>query len=217
MSECDRHDDLMSFLMTANVGMPTAPFDLGPPHGTPSSAASRTPTSLGSQRSLSSRGLEHTGQEQSRGDCRRQLSFSEPKDPEVGGDNDCYRRGATVDSNMGLTPPCKKNPAEAPLFLKASSGDEADAETQNKVLQEIYEVADKLEVELKLEENKNKEKATKDPEIQVNPEEDGTQDPASTPKPGPNKDAKKKKKKKDWLPPISATASTLEFALSIRK
>ena len=144
--------DLMAYLMAScHVGMPAAPLGL-PVESTPSPASKKSLDSGEKQKQPSSL---NQGGNQSRGDCKRQLSF---RGLEYTGERFTnFRTGASLDSNMGLTPDTKKKQPDPPLS-KSTSAELDEKPHDPNIEKEINRVTTMLEKQIQGEKKKGKDK-----------------------------------------------------------
>ncbi|CAE7938743.1 unnamed protein product, partial [Symbiodinium necroappetens] len=137
MGESDNSGDLMAFLMSSHSSMPAAAMNAASEAG-----ASSANTSNG--------GLSRTVTPPP---VKRQLSFGDSRT--AAGP---YRRGATLDSDMGQTPKgAMRTPPAAKLLLESPQSTPRASSDDPALKLEIDAVSQKLQAELKLE----KEKKTK--------------------------------------------------------
>ncbi|CAE7234450.1 unnamed protein product [Symbiodinium sp. CCMP2592] len=137
----DRSSDLMAFLMSSHSSMPAAAMN--PEAG----ASSASPSTGRLARTVTPPPVQ------------RQLSFESETTQILGGP---YRRGATMDSDMGLTPKTATKVRAASTLLPESPLPSALHTSDDPALmKEIDAVTEKLQTELKMDEKKNKEKTTK--------------------------------------------------------
>ena len=127
----DRTGDLMDFLMSSHTAMPAASMNGGT--NDPASSAASTTGVLA--RTLTPAPV------------KRQLSLESETTQILGGP---YRRGATIDSNMGLTPPAAmKTRLESPASTPRQTSEDPSLSL------EIDKVSRQLKEELKVDKSKS--------------------------------------------------------------
>ena len=139
MDESDRAGDLMAFLMSSHSSMPAAPM----------SAEAEVRASSAN----SSTGSGRLARTLTPPPVHRHQSFESETTQSLGGP---YRRGSTLDSDMGLTPQTATKPPAA-MLLQESPVSTPRQTSEDPALQlEIDAVSKKLEAELNMEDKKNK-------------------------------------------------------------